>query len=77
MERLKFPVPLACVHPNYLSTRMCICKHIALPPATHPCPPPVVVGFTSMSRQVSASSVLAFLNDLFTRLDCLVDEHGL
>lgn len=35
------------------------------------------VGFTTMSRQVCATEVMEFLNDLFTRLDNLVDDFGL
>ena len=34
-----------------------------------------IVGFTSMSKEVAPSAVMSYLNDLFTLMDDLVDEH--
>lgn len=35
-----------------------------------------IVGFTSMSKELEPCLVLAFLNELFSRFDALVDHHG-
>jgi class 3 adenylate cyclase len=35
-----------------------------------------IVGFTSMSKEVEASQVMAFLNELFSTFDHLVDVYG-
>eukprot|EP00798_Chlamydomonas_sp_ICE-L_P012791 gene12791-16050_t len=34
-----------------------------------------IVGFTSMSKEVSSQAVMGYLNELFTLLDNLVDQH--
>jgi hypothetical protein len=35
-----------------------------------------ICGFTSMSKVIKASQVMAFLNQLFSRFDALVEEYG-
>ncbi|KAL6765652.1 nucleotide cyclase [Haematococcus lacustris] len=35
-----------------------------------------IVGFTSMSKAISAGEVMAFLNELFSLYDRLVERHG-
>ena len=34
-----------------------------------------ICGFTEISKQVQPQQVMAFLNDLFSRFDNLVDKH--
>ena len=35
-----------------------------------------IVSFTTMCNEVPAQAVMAFLNDLFTKFDALVEQHG-
>jgi len=43
--------------------------------ASHRPPPPDLVGFTSMSRDIPPEEVIIFLNSLFGCFDRLVEKH--